>query len=302
MICDAKLVWQDIEMSLPRSWEMVRYGMNYDRGACVFFDELDERLLVAWERKAKRPDFDRLCSDLRARETAAYAESPDGRVAPEFLDLAGAGEWRGLAIASGGEVKTRAARYFTEAGALLETTIFWKRERDVGAERALLSAVRPVDSGGWRAWRAFGIDAEIPADMKLVACRCLPGDTQWEFRGRSNYPWTMIRRMAFPDIWLKEPLRDWLQRQPPGGSSEIGRTAHTAGAVHDMTIIATRRARGKLGPVTGARVFRHDYACVCPREKRVYHAATEVTAQAPIQLLLRCECGDLLRPPPGHSK
>lgn len=36
MICDITIVWQDIEVKTPRSGEMVRYGLNYERGDSDF--------------------------------------------------------------------------------------------------------------------------------------------------------------------------------------------------------------------------------------------------------------------------
>lgn len=292
--CNAAVVWQDISLRLPRSWELVRYGLNYNRGACTFSDELHERLQLSWDRGMDCPDFGRLLSDLQSREHAAHAPGSNGHREVDFLPLPAIADWHGVVIMQGGRTVTRAACYFAEGRTLVETAVFWQGQRDVHLERAMLANIRVAERGARRKWEALGICAEVPGEMDMVSCRCLPGDTRWCFRGKKTFPLVTIDRIGFSSVWLKEPLRDWLQKRIPKRSSVLRRGTRQTGAGHPLEYLASTRSRGSLGFLVGARVTRNDYACVCPGEQRVYHVVTETTGNDSVLLKIRCSCGELL--------
>jgi hypothetical protein len=292
--CNAAVVWQDINLRLPRSWELVRYGLNYNRGACTFSDELHERLQISWQRDTDCPDFGRLLSDLQSKERAAHAAGPNGQSNVEFLPLPAITDWHGVVIMQGGGTVTRAACYFAEQRTLVETAVFWQSERDVHAEHAILSNTRVAERSSRRKWQALGICAEVAAEMDMVSCRCLPGVTQWCFRGKKTFPSVTIDRIGFSSVWLKEPLRDWLQKRIPERSRVLRRETRETRAGHPMENVVSTRSRGHFGFLVGARVTRSDYACVCPDEQRVYHVVTETTGKDSDLLKIRCPCGDLL--------
>ena len=300
MPCDTAVVWQGIGVRLPSSWEMVRYGMHNARGVCTFMDELRERLQLSWQRDTDCPDFERLLSDLRAREMLP-AGSDDGSP-PEvrFEALPADTPWGGVVIVKDGETTTRAARYFEEARTLVEVALFWEDVRDIETEAELLQGVRLEAPSPCRRWLAFGIRAALPAKMQLAECRCLPGSAQLVFHGRAALPSVTMRRLAFPSVWLKHSLADWLAGQLPGQSRILDRSVATPPAGHVLETIRSRHGRGRFGRLFGAMVARSDYACLCPAEQRVYHVAAEAASgigrATPLlpPVSLGCRCGQLL--------
>ncbi|TFH17855.1 MAG: hypothetical protein E4H02_01730 [Lentisphaerales bacterium] len=296
MASDTTTIWQGIEVTTPASWEMLRFGSRRERGACSFSDEFAERLQLSWAREAERPDFERLISDLRAKYETEYADDPGEDPPPDFLDLPAYDHWHGLVIIEGEKHTTRAARYFPETQALVEMTFLWEASRDDSVEHKVLQSVKVHMPSERQRWKAFGIDAEIPGDLRLSACKCLPGDAQLSFAGRRSLPSVTIRRMAFPSVWLKEPLGNWLLNQLPGRSRVQTRNSVATSAGHSVEQIVSIRSRGSLGFLLGLRITRLNQACLCPREQRVYHVATDARREATRLVSLRCECGSLLAP------
>ena len=297
--CDNQVVWQDLAIRMPAAWEMSRYGLRYERGLCVFADEFRDRLHLAWQRAVDGPDVERLLSDLKAREQAAPPANSSGSQAPAFVSLPAIGAWHGLTISRGDDVTTRAVCNIAPHRLLIEATLLWERAWDKQLEREILASMHMRDTSAWRRWQAFGICAEIPAELALTECRCLPGDVQWSFQSQGRYPSVSVRRLGFVRAWLKQPLNRWLEQQIPPGATKVRQGALHPLASHEVATIASRRRREGLGLLTGARIHRHDWAALCPREQRLYHVATESRDEAPELVRLACACGSLL---PGMTQ
>jgi len=294
MTNETRTIWQDIEIRLPADWEMTRFGRRYEQGACTFSDALHERLQLAWQRTASCPDLARLLSDLKAKESAAAGKA--GSV--HMTELAGPDGWIGFALRRDRTTTTRAARYFEDAATLIEVTLSWQGRRDKTLEEELLGHVRVLCPSDWRAWRAFGIDAEVPTALHLAECRCLPGNAELVFRSARPHPSVTIRRLGFPSAWLKQKLSDWLKTRIPEPFTATARRAETVQPGHELVHITSVRPKGHLGKITRKQTWRHDWASLCPREERVYHVSAETDTANERPARLRCACGALL---PGHA-
>ncbi|MBN1669711.1 MAG: hypothetical protein JXR37_01680 [Kiritimatiellae bacterium] len=293
---DNTTVWQDILLKTPGNWEMLRYSLTYAGGTCTFSDELEERLQISWQRTAPCPDLERLFSDLRARETTArQADGEANPPPPHFGDLPAAGAWHGFAVSRAGRRTTRAARYFGAAETLVEAAVFSRDADAPDVERGVLASVEALTPKGRRRWEAFGIRAEVPVDLPLAECRCLPADVTLTFRQGDRPPSIVIRRRGFSSVWLAIPLEQWLQEQIPAEFRQTQVDTVESESGHEVVRIAgTRRRRDPLGLLTGGRIRRRDYACHCAAEQRVYHVTTERPDTLDAGLRLRCSCGVIL--------
>jgi len=280
---------------MPCEWEMVRYGMRYERGACVFADPYGERLQLAWQRETDRPDLERLVSDLRAKEK-------DEDSAAETEPITCPDDWTGLIVRKGDACTIRAARYIAPHRTLVEAALLPGRagaatplNRTVTAPAAtILESIRLLPASPFRRWEAFGIHVEVRTDLVLDGCHFLPGDVTLRFKGPRALPSLSIRRLAFPAVRIKEPLGDWLRKQLPARSRVLSRDTRTEDGPHPLARLRSRRSRGPFGFLLGLRIARQDVACLCPREKRVYHAVVETARRAGESLLRwHCECGAL---------
>lgn len=287
-----RVVWQDIELHVPRSWEMLRQGLRFDRGLSVFWDRSEERLQLAWQRDAATPDFGRLLSDLKARELAAHATAPDTTPKPEWIPLPAPPSWHGLVMRQGDRLTTRAACYVPASRTLLEIGILWGANRHPDLEARLLAGIRILPPQAQRTWRALGLDAQVPADLNLTACHCLPGGEVWTFQDRRGRRMVSVQRLAFPAARLQSTsLRDWLVRQLPPRFKSGEPAVAKGSAPHPLEIVPSA-CRPCLKPVAW-RVRRCDAACVCPAEARLYHWAAQA-GDGPIPAVaLRCACGPL---------
>ena len=290
---ERRVVWQDVELRLPRSWDMVRFGLHYGRGVCTFADPFAERLQVSWQRDTPPPDFERLLSDLHAAERTGGARGDaDADVRTETLAM-GDG-WHGLVVERGGGVTTRAARYDASCRALMEAVLFWERERRADIEANLLHHLQFSPAAERRTWQAFGISADVPAGLALADCRCLPADVTLAFRERRSPRSASIRRMGFVTVWLKDPLQDWLRMTVPGPCRVLSALTRATGAGHELAILETRR-RGRLSrPLVGRKPSRFDYAAVCSAEQRLYHVVEVRPPSQPPLIRLSCACGPIL--------
>jgi len=266
---------------------MVRYGMRRRQGACTFADPWGERLQLAWQRNAPRPDLERLLSDLRARESVA-SEDDD----PRMRDLH-EGAWQGLVIEREGMTVTRAVCHDASEPGLLELTISWRDGYDEQREKAMLASTRYVPAQEFTTWQAFGIAARIPSRYELAECRCLPGDARLGFRAGKALPSLTLRRLGFTSVWLRQPLADWLAQQLPARSRRACRDREETPAGHALEVLHSRHRLRGLRQLLAGSVPRADYACLCPAEQRVYHVVEEGAAEER-RFSLRCACGELL--------
>jgi hypothetical protein len=291
LTCDERVIWQDIELEVPHSWEMLRQGLLYDRGLSVFWDRAEERLQLAWQRKAEPPDFGRLLSDLKARESAAHAAHPDTTPKPEWIPLPAVPAWHGIVLRQGDRLTTRAARYDPAGRTLLEVGICWGTAREPDLEAQLLSGVRLHPPQARRTWRAMGLHAQIPWDLNLTACHSLPGGVVWTFQDRRGRRTASVQRLAFPDVRLQSSLRDWLLKQLPPRFNAGRQQAATTPAPHPFEIVDS--TCWLCHTPAAWRVRRCDAACICSAEARIYHWSTQACRGPLPTVELTCACGPL---------
>jgi hypothetical protein len=280
----ATTVWQGIELRMPPSWEMTRYGLHRERGVCAFLDETRERMHVSWQRGTPPVDLDRFVTDLKSKALE------DSGATVQTQPAAEAEGWRGLVIGPPEDQTTRAVRHFGAEGTLLEIALLWRNDRAPELEAAVLRGIRVRAGDGPQRWLAFGIAAEVPAGMALRSCRCLPGNVEWRFGATQGLPAWTIRRLAFPSVWLRESLDAWLRKQLPPRWSAGQRETRACPTGHPLVVARSQR----LEPLRFRRARRWDYACLCPAEQRVYHAFAETAGGPPLPLSLSCACGPLL--------
>jgi hypothetical protein len=291
LTCDERVVWQDIELDVPRSWEMLRQGLRFDRGLSVFWDRSEERLQLAWQREAAAPDFGRLLSDLKARELAAHAANPDETPKPEWIPLPVLRPWHGVVIRQGDRLTTRAACYVPDMRTMIEVGICWGTDRRPDLEAGLLSGIRALPPQAIRTWRAMGLHAQVPAELPLTACHPLPGGVVWVFQDRQGRRMASVERLAFPGIRLQASLSDWLLQQRPPRFKADGRSFATSRSPHPFEVAAST-CWFSHHPAAW-RVRRCDAACVCPAEARVYHWWSQASRGPLPEVAVACACGPL---------
>ncbi|NQT94512.1 MAG: hypothetical protein HQ559_17280 [Lentisphaerae bacterium] len=290
LTCDERVVWQDIEFQVPHGWEMLRWGLQYERGLCVFWDRADERLQLSWQRDAACPDFERLLSDLRAQEAAAHAADPEQHPAAEWLPLPAVSSWHGCVMCQDGELTTRAACYVPELRTLVEVGICWGSDRVPELESELLSRIRVRSPRALRTWRALGLHAEVPSDLRLAACHCLPGGVSWRFQDRRGRRTAAMERLAFPSTRITTTLRDWLAKQLPPRYKPVRRLAAPKRGSHAIEVIESR-CLPSLSPLAW-RIRHMDAATLCPRESRLYHWSAQSCSGPVPEIALECLCGE----------
>lgn len=277
-------------MRLPSSWEMIRYGLRYRAGTCVYADPYTDRFHLAWERETHPPPIDRVLSDMRAYERKAVpGDNPEGL---HFTPLPSHGAWQGWVVRGPGIHKARAVRWWPEFRVLLEATFPVLEQGQDAAE--LLNGITVRPPAPISSWQCFGLRVEVASSFSLAQCRCLPGDVELHFQDSSRRALVRVRRMAFPSVWLRRPLTEWLRGQRPRPwhiehlRPELGRKGH------EMAVMVLRR--GLLWRlVPGARDWRRvEVACVCEAEKHAYHGVAEFSAAVRdrVRVRARCPCGD----------
>lgn len=289
------IAWQDVTFAVPGDWEMLRYSSNHSRGSCALVDRWQERAQVIWNRPVSKINMERMVSDSRSREEEG------GEVTCEKLEMPEG--WWGYYAGSVGNAGgfTHAVKWFEEDQTLIEVHLTWPEEsgREEAIERGVLEGVSVDTRSPVCHWCAFGIDVRLPRAVRLEECTIEPGSAKLRFEGkRGRFSWD-IRRIGLPEVWLKQPLARWLERQAlaEGGRAEWEDSPATAGA-QAIHALCTRRRRKSPLCLLGAKTWRRDAAWMCEPTNRVFHVTLTACRRKYLEAAyidLHCDCGKRLQ-------
>jgi hypothetical protein len=273
-----------MQLDHPSDWELARVSSPGEPGHLTFSDRRFQRMEVRWLALNFAPELDLLLEKYRK------ADNKEGRTVP----LEGQpSPWQGLTRQMPNGSVVRAARTFPQQRLLVETTLIWPDGRDVELERAILASVAAMPAGPAQLWQALGVSATIPAEYDLRGLSASVGRVRWEFApaGKSP-PRIAIERLAMPEFWLKDPLRDWLARELPS-QHYLLRQDTCEWNKHRGERLISHAFAGTLAALRGRRRMRLDLAWQCPVENRVYHVEfAELSADSeivlPKTLAVRC--------------
>jgi hypothetical protein len=280
-------IWRHFRLTLPADWEMLQFSRKPEAGRCAFADRYRYRLEWSWRVVPGPPAMDRVLSDYAARLQAEGVEDVK-RVRHD--------PWRGVAGETAEGPTTRFGRHFPEAGAMLEVVFLWPGKRDERLEQRVLAGVgaEPARGGGFRRWRAFGMDLAVPGGHALAQCAVEPAHARMTFADAKGGHEHAFERRGLVEAWLGDPVEEWLRRQTPGDVRDPVCTTDVA-REHRVTRIRGRvRRPGLAGRLRRPR-FYTDEAWICPGDGRLYrHARTEpgrgAESEAPAAPRLSC-CG-----------
>lgn len=254
-------IWRHFRLELPADWEMLQFSRNPEKGRCAFADRYRFRLEFSWHRVPGAPDFARMMSDYRTR----LGSSGDDVT----VEARPYGVWQGLQVVQPGFSSTRFSRYFPESGCLVEMVFLWPDAPANELEHLVLDSLvaEPEDRDGRRRWRAFGLDARVPASFVLQDCQVQPARALFDFIGPRKPARWIFRRFGLVPLWLHVSVKEWLQSQIPDRIRH-GRTSSQDVSGHRLELV-----EGDFIP-RGLLLARGPYdaaAWICPRDGRLYH-------------------------------
>lgn len=254
------MAWRNFEFYLPRKWEMLQFSRNLDSGRCAFADRAMYRFELNWRRVDGRPDFGRMLSDYTARLVEQGMEHP-GRIE--------AGEWCGIQGVLKGKVLSRFGLFSERESCVVEFVFIWPGERDAILEGRVLESFR--ESGapdeGMQRWRAFGMDVEVPMQMRLDDCVVEPAYAMMVFGDRRGRAKVSFSRRGMVEDWLLIPLDAWLAEHARTKLDEIGQLkVHDDGGHKWFSVEGT----GKRGGVFEKKRPGSMRGWICPSDGRLY--------------------------------
>ncbi len=291
--------WRGIRIDHPAEWELaVASGVDEPR-RCAFADRLFHRLDVRWRPLKGRPNLE-LAIQKHRRQTDKGAES----TVTDFAD-APAG-WRGTLRKTGEATLAYACRYLESPGWLVDAVVVWPQKRDKATEAAVLRSIGAEDPGAEvREWQAMGLSLRLGRPFELVRSLVPVGQVRWEFStARRHGPQLVIERLAMPEHWLGDSLREWLLEElPHGHRPHRQELAKVNGHRAERLISHTRFS--PLASLRGIREIRVDLAWLCPKESRLYRVSFADRSRAdeialPGSLEIRC-CRDVPAAARGRS-
>jgi len=236
-------------------------------GRCLLTDRYYHRLDVRWRRLKYVPRLDKMLDKYRRQNQRDEK--------PKLTDLTGAPpEWHGVIQKTPPGTVVHAGRFYKSGRILVEAAIVWPDRRDRDLENAVLASIRPEDaSRPQRLWQAMGLSVTVSRDFELLKSASKVGRVHWEFAppGRRG-PELVVERIALPEYWLDDPLRDWLQEELPPKWTEIRQNPLTVSGHRGEMLIS----RAKISPIASLRGLgrlRVDVAWQCPVEARVYRVS-----------------------------
>ena len=289
-----KTVWQHVAWESPPDWEILRYSSDEKSGGCVMVDRYEERLQVIWNRPVRSMDLERLVSDQRSRQQELENV--------ELSDLELPTGWGGY-FAEGEQCPaglTRAARWFSQDETLIEINLAWTddQKRNESIEHRILESVSVDTRSPLARWKAFGIDLLLPREFKVGKSRVEPGKNELRFETEKSRQIFEVRRLGLPNLWLKEPLREWLHRIPVSQrfqvSNELPPEHIASQGIEWMT---TSRRKEGFASLSGTRHWRRDAAWLCKPDNRVFHVTLTTEKEKELETIpydLRCTCGTRL--------
>lgn len=286
-------VWRNFRIELPDDWEMLQFSRGAEAGRCAWADRYQFRLELNW-RTVKAPlDFERMASDYRSKLR------DDGEMSD--VERTRAAGWQGVRARKGGVFQARLGRHFGEESCLVEIVFLWPGSSDGRLEKVILRSVRPEPerSGGFRRWRAFGMDLLASKGLVLRDCTIEPANARMTFADEKRGRRARRREEAFYRIgmvpeWLaradgtsspghaaaerptpegsKSPVADWLSRHTPG--EVVGRSEGLAEVRgHIVERISGQWRAGFVSSLLGRRSRYEAAAWICPVDGRLYFAS-----------------------------
>ncbi len=283
-------VWRNFGIELPDEWEMLQFSRGVDTGRCAWADRYQFRLELDWRKVAGPLDFERMISDYRSklRDVEHMSEVERTREAG----------WLGVRGRKGPVEQVRFARHFDEESCLVEIVLIWPESRDTRLEKAILRSVRaePEGPGGFRRWRAFGMDLLVSPGLALRDCNVEPASVRMTFADersgwRGSRKEETFRRVGMVPEWLARadgkmeadrpdssasartgtasPVAEWLSRSVPG---EVVARLQSLTEVRGHLVARMRgewRA-GILAALVGRRRRYEAAAWICPADGRLY--------------------------------
>lgn len=271
--------WNDLRLSVPDDWEVVRYGLDPDRGRLVFVDRRRERCELCWTRCKSEPDIDRLLEDYRGRMQAEVGEVG-------FVS-AGAG-WVGIRERKPDRTLTRVVRFDRGSGRLVELVVV-SLDADPGAalvQKLAEGCVVVGDGTQARCWSAFGLRVEAPPGLRLVRAEVRPAETRFELgrpgaRERKG-PRFYVRRSGLASSWFQGDLSAHARRVAEGmriaAREEQSHSGHAAIGFSGLEATPPLvRWLGRARPMTGL-------CWACEDENAVYSLVGLGARKAPPDL------------------
>lgn len=298
-------VWRNFRIELPDEWEMLQFSRGVESGRCAWADRYQFRLELDWRKVAGPLDFERMISDYRSKLR-------DGEHMSDVERTREAG-WLGVRGRKGPVEQVRFGRHFGEESCLVEIVLMWPESRDTRLERTILRSVRaePERLGGFRRWRAFGMDLLASPGLGLRDCNVEPANVRMTFADeRSGWRGARkeetFRRMGMVSEWLARPdgksptrrsrygdgaagsarpdssgsartgpvspVAEWLSRSAPG---EVVARSQGLTEVRGHLV---ERMRGEwragiLSALLGKRRRYEAAAWICPADGRLYFAS-----------------------------
>jgi hypothetical protein len=259
--------WRGIHIGHPASWELAVSSTLDAPGRCTFADRYYQRLDVQWRPLESRPRIDLLLSRNQKREKGQKIEIRKLADLPE--------PWHGLLRQTDHGQVVHALRYFDNPRTLVEVTLIWPQGREKASESAILKSIEMQDpKEPVRRWRAMGLDVVVPRELDLLTCKADVGCLRWDFGSNPRRPGELvIERLAMVDVWLDEPLEDWLASRL--SDAKVVRHVPTRFNGHPAVEIFSRGWGGALALFRGRWRFGHSVAWRCDSENRLYRLHVE---------------------------
>lgn len=270
-------IWRNLQIDLPRDWEMLQFSREEKQGRCAFADARQFRLELSWAVVPKAPDLERLMSDYKSK-LEKNRTITDGFPAK----IAG---WHGLTGQQKDQPMSRFG-FYHEAGHLLTEMVFlWNGERDRKIESSILHSCMllvPRDNEPIR-WRAFGMDMLVPGGFAMTTCQIQPACAQIIFTHPKRKPEQFrFQRLGMVKNWLDRPMEAWMRQQAPARLFDAAlHTLPNAGI--DVTVM-----NGVFKP---KEAFRHQgcYEAACwiePSDGRLFFIEAITREKAPSRHVL----------------
>ncbi|MCC5790223.1 MAG: hypothetical protein JJT75_11350 [Opitutales bacterium] len=277
-------IWRKIDITLPDTWEMLRFAADEDEGSCGFADETGFRFFLYWQRRKKQPDFDRDARRFLKRHL------PGGQVIEAPVN-----GWFGWEEKDETRTIRQFAKHFPTEGLVL-TAVFRTPPRKPLPEQSILASIAPREPAADNQipWKIRDFTCLVPADQPLHEGTFETGKTKLVFRANpKKEPVYTFQKWALVNEWM--PARDlerWIKRQIPAAYKL---TAIKRAEWQDHTYISlTASARHRWFP------FRHHpkryfemVAWICPEDDCLYAASQQVFSpqgnwSQPMELPLQC--------------
>ncbi len=278
-----RIEWMGLRLSVPPDWQVVRHGIDPEKGRLVLVDRRRQRLQLVWTRLDAAPDLEHMLDDHRARELEHDASA-------EFSPMPDTPGWVGLRreLDAGGAM-VRAARYDAPTRRLLEAVLTCdvNDTDDAALTRGVLGDIKAVcDPADARRFCLFDLDVAAPPHWRLSKTQVQPADVTFRFTEHDGDPprptrnEAAIRRRGMADVWDAGDHEKLLRRQEPDAAFEFGPAQyHGAPATMGLSLEPGKRYARLMGKLRD----RRDLVWSSPAENAVYQITTLSKSGRPVE-------------------